>query len=109
MSSTLWVGIIVIVSALELVRIALSTYVLLQILESRPLRQHGEASGQAGRSLRTAAARARREALLDQTLVALRGAMDEVAHGRAGSNVERAIAALDDYAVVLAGIRERDR
>src|SRR5688500_12173040 len=109
MSSTLWVGIVVIVSFLELVRIALSTYVLLHILESRPLRQQGEEPGQAARSLRTAPARARREALLDQTLVALRGAMDEVAHGRSGPNVERAITALDDYAVVLAGIAERDR
>ena len=82
MSATLWVGIVVIVCILEVVRIALSTYVLLHILESQPLRKPGEEPGQATRSLRSASQRARREALLDPTLQALRGAMDEVGRVR---------------------------
>lgn len=107
MSSTLWVGIVVIVSILELIRISLSSYVLLHILNSYQLLRHGEAPGQGARSLRSASVRARREAPLDPTLLALRGAMDEVAQNRAGRYIERAIGALDEYAAVLAGMDER--
>jgi hypothetical protein len=107
MSSTLWIGIISIVCVLELVRIALSTYVLLHILDSRQLRRQDEQPGQATRSLRSASFRARREELLDPTLLALRGAMDEVSRGRSGIQVERAIRALDDYALLLTGTEER--
>jgi hypothetical protein len=106
-SPTLWIGIIAIVCMLEVVRIAMTTYVLLHLLESRTLRRHGETPGQARRSLASAPARARREALLDPTLTALRQAMDEVATGRAGPSVDRAIAALDCYALVLAGEERR--
>jgi hypothetical protein len=102
MFPTLWIGIVVIVIMLEVVRIGLTTYVLLHLLESRALRRHGEAEGAAQRSLRSAPARARREALLDPTLGALRAALDEVGAGRAGPGVERAIVALDRYAAALA-------
>ena len=101
MTPTLWTGIIVIVIILEVVRIGMSTFVLLHLLESRSLRRHGEGDDQARRSLLAAPARARREALLDPTLTALRQAMDEVATGRAGAGVDRAIAALDRYALTL--------
>lgn len=101
MTPTLWVGIICIVIALEALRIALTTYVLLHILDSRALRRHGETAGQAGRSLRSAPARARREALADPTLLALRAAMDDLAARRAGPGVRRAVEALDRYARVM--------
>ena len=101
MSPTLWIGLVMVVGMLEVIRIAMSTYVLLHILESRSLRRRGEDIGQAGRSLRTAPLRARREALLDPTLTALRAAMDEVATGRAGPGTLRAIDALDHYARAL--------
>ena len=109
MTSILWVGIVVIVCILELVRIAMSTYVLLHILESRPLRRHNEEPGQATRSLRSASSRARREALLDPTLLALRSALDEIGRDYSGAGVERAIKALDRYALALAGADERGR
>jgi hypothetical protein len=105
MSPTLWAGIIAIVCILEVVRIAMTTYVLLHLLESRSLRRDGEATGQASRSLASAPARARREALLDPTLTSLRQAMDEVVTGRAGPGVDRAIAALDRYALTLVSER----
>ncbi len=79
----------------------MTTYVLAQLLESRSLRQLGEEEGLARRSLRTAPSSARREALLDPTLTALRDAMDEVVTGRAGPGVERAVDALDRYALTL--------
>lgn len=101
MTPTLWVGIIVIVCFLEVVRIGMTTYVLVHLLESRSLRRHGEKEGLARRSLQTAPARARREFLLDPTLTALRSAMDEVATGRTGPGIERAIDALDRYALAL--------
>jgi len=109
MSSILWIGTVVIVSILELIRISMSSYVLLHILESYALLRHGEEPGQGTRSLRSAPARAHRESLLAPTLLALRGAMDEVARGRPGPHVERAIAALDDYAAALTGMRELER
>jgi hypothetical protein len=101
MTPTLWIGIVVIVCILEMVRIGMTTYVLVHLLESRSLRRDGEETGLARRSLQSAPARARREALLDPTMNALRDAMDEVAAGRAGSGVERAIDALDRYALTL--------
>ena len=101
MTTTLWIGIIVIVCILEVVRIGMTTYVLVHLLESRALRRPDESEGLARRSLRTAPARARREFLLAPTLTALRAAMDEVATGRSGAGVERAIAALDRYAMTL--------
>lgn len=107
MSATLWIGIVAIVCLLELVRIAMSSYVLVHILESRQLRRGHEEPGLAARGHATRSQRARREALLDPTLLALRAAMDEVARGDAGEGVERAIGALDDYALALAGIEER--
>ena len=102
MTPTLWIGIVVIVCILEFLRIGMTTYVLVHLLESRALRRHGEEEGLARRSLRSAPARARREFLLDPTLTSLRAAMDEVATGRSGPGVERAIAALDRYALTLA-------
>jgi hypothetical protein len=101
MTPTLWIGIIIVVIVLEIIRIAMTTYVLLHILESSHLRRHGENPGQAWRSLAAAPWRARREALLDPTLIALRAAMDEVAAGRAGPGTNRAIDALDRYARAL--------
>ena len=101
MTPTLWIGVIVIVNVLELARIAMTTYVLLHILESRVLRGHGEETGQARRALRAAPLRARREALLDPTLLALRAAMDDVSAGRTGPASADAIAALDRYTRVL--------
>jgi hypothetical protein len=101
MTPTLWVGIIVIVCLLEFVRIGMTTYVLLHLLESRSLRRHGEEEGLARRSLQSAPIRAQREFLLDPTLTALRSAMDEVATGRSGPGVERAIDALDRYALTF--------
>ncbi len=101
MTPTLWVGIVFVVMVLEVLRIGMTTYVLLHLLESSALRRHGEEPGQARRSRRSAPARARREALLDPTLLALRGAMDDVARGRPGSATQHAIAALDRYAEAL--------
>jgi hypothetical protein len=101
MSTTLWIGIVVIVCILEVVRIGMTTYVLVHLLESRALRRPDEDEGLARRSLQSAPARARREFLLDPTLTGLRAAMDEVAIGRSGPGVERAIDALDRYALTL--------
>ncbi len=101
MSTTLWIGIVVIVCILEMLRIGMTTYVLAHLLESRSLRRDGEEEGLARRSLQSASSRARREALLDPTLTALRDAMDEVAAGRAGPGVGRAVDALDRYALTL--------
>jgi hypothetical protein len=101
MSPTLWAGIIVIVCLLEVVRIGMTTYVLIHLLESRSLRRHGEEAGHVRRSLENAPVRARREALLDPTLTSLRAAIDEVTTGRAGTGVEQAIDALDRYALTL--------
>jgi hypothetical protein len=101
MTPTLWIGIVVIVCILEVVRIGMTTYVLVHLLESRSLRRQGEEVGIARRSLQAAPARARREFLLDPTLTSLRAAMDEVATGRSGPGVERAIEALDHYALTL--------
>jgi hypothetical protein len=101
MSTTLWIGIVVIVCILEFVRIGMTTYVLVHLLESRSLRRYGEEAGSVRRSLQSAPARARREFLLDPTLTALRTAMDEVATGRSGPGVERAIDALDRYALTI--------
>jgi hypothetical protein len=105
MTPTLWTGLIVMVLMLEAIRIALTTYVLVQVLESRALRRSGESAGQAGRALRAAPARARREAMYDATLAALRGALDEQSAGVSGVATRRAIAALDDYAQALAAER----
>jgi hypothetical protein len=105
MTPTLWTGLIVMVLMLEAIRIALTTYVLLQVLESRALRRAGETTGQAGRALRSAPARARREALYDPTLAALRAALDEQSAGQSGVATQRAIAALDTYARALANER----
>jgi hypothetical protein len=109
MTPTLWIGIITVVIVLEVIRIGMTTYVLLHLLESRALRRHGEQEGLAARSLRAAPARARREALLDPTLLALRRAMDDVASNRSGPGVEQAITALDRYALALARINEEGR
>ncbi len=107
MSPTLWTGIVVVIVILEIVRIAMTTYVLAHLLESRALRRHGEEAGQGVRSLRSARRRAEREALLDPTLTAIRQAMDDVALGRAGQSVDRAIEALDRYALTLVEPGER--
>ena len=101
MTPTLWIGIIVIVCILEFVRIGMTTYVLVHLLESRSLRRQDEEPGLARRSLQSASARARREFLLDPTMMGLRAAMDEVAVGRAGPGVQRAIEALDRYALAV--------
>jgi hypothetical protein len=101
MTSTLWVGILTIVLMLELIRIGMTTWVLIHILESHPLRRPGESTGQVSRGVRSARARYHREALTDPTLTALRGAMDEVAIGRPGRETARAIEALDRYAAAL--------
>ena len=101
MSTTLWIGIVIIVCILEVVRIGMTTYVLVHLLESSALRRQGEDVGLARRSLQSAPSRARREFLLDPTLTDLRAAMDEVATGRSGPGIERAIDALDRYALTL--------
>jgi hypothetical protein len=102
---TLWIGIVVIVCILECLRIGMTTYVLLHVLESRALRRHGEDAGLARRGLQSAPARKRREALLDPTLSALRAAMDDVAVGRPGPATDSAIAALERYSQAL--VKER--
>jgi hypothetical protein len=106
MTPTLWTGLIVMVLMLEAIRIALTTYVLLQVLESRALRRSGETAGQAGRTLRSAPARAQREALYDPTLTALRAALDEQSAGHSGAATRRAVAALDTYVCALASERD---
>jgi hypothetical protein len=95
------VGLFTIVLMLELIRIGITTWVLIYILESRPLRRPGESTGQASRGARSAPARHRREALMDPTLTALRGAMDEAALGTPGRETARAIEALDRYAAAI--------
>ncbi len=105
MSTTLWIGIVVIVCILEVVRIGMTTYVLVHLLESRALRRQGEDEGLARRSLQSAPSRAQREFLLDPTLTGLRAAMDEVAMGRSGPGIERAIDAIDRYALTLVNER----
>lgn len=101
LTPTFWVGILCIVLFLELVRIAMTTWVLKYVLESASLRRPGEERHDVGRGFRSAAARGRREVLLDPTLVSLRGAMAEVSAGRPGPASERAIEALDRYAAAL--------
>jgi len=104
-SPTFWLAIVIVVCILEVVRIGMTTYVLIHLLESRALRRHDEGEGLARQSLKAAPARARREFLLDPTLTGLRAAMDEVATGRSGPGVERAIEALDRYALALVNER----
>jgi hypothetical protein len=101
MSPTLWLGIVIVVCMLECLRIGMTTYVLLHLLQAHPLRRPGEDAGQVTRSLRTFVPRARKEALLDPTLSALRGAMDDVATGRSGPATARAIVMLDRFAEAL--------
>lgn len=81
MSTTLWIGIVTIVCILEVVRIGMTTYVLVHLLESRSLRRDGEETGLARRSLQSVPARARREVLLDPTLTALRSSSNTNANG----------------------------
>ena len=101
LTPTFWVGILCIVLFLELVRIAMTTWVLKYVLDSATPHRPGEERHDAGRGFRTAAARGRREALLDPTLRSLRGAMAEVAAGQAGSASSQAIDALDRYAAAV--------
>lgn len=101
MSPTLWLGIVIVVCVLECLRIGMTTYVLVHLLQSEPLRRPGETHDQATRSLRSARRRAEREALLDPTLTALRGAQAAVALQRTGPPIEHAISALDIYAQAL--------
>jgi hypothetical protein len=96
-SSQFWVGVIVVVLMLELVRIGISTAVLVHVLTSGVFRRPDEADGKASGGRESPALRVRREAALSPTLEAVRGAMDEVAEARPGPGVQRAIDALDDY------------
>jgi hypothetical protein len=96
-SANFWVGVVAIVCMLELVRIALSAYVLVHILESRAIAAGRGHALTARQSLNARELQRRREALAEPTLTALRGAMDELSHGRPGPGVRTAVRALDSY------------
>lgn len=100
MSTNFWLGVIILVCMLETIRIALSTYVLIHILERLALTQGRTSASTARESLLSAQRRAQREALVRPTLTALRAAMDEVSQGEPGQRVEAAVAALDRYLAV---------
>lgn len=97
MSSNFWVGVVAVVCALELVRIALSTYVLVHILKSRAIAAGRGPTLTARQTLEAREQQHRREALAEPTLAALRDAMDELNRGRPGPRVRAAVAALDSY------------
>lgn len=107
MSTNFWLGLIILVCMLEAIRIALSTYVLIHILERLALTQGRTAANTARESLRSAQRRAQREALVQPTLNALRAAMDELNQGAPGQRVEAAVAALDRYVAVAAPAEAR--
>lgn len=96
-SANFWQGVVAVVCMLELVRIALSTYVLVHILESRAIAVGRGPSLTARQTLEARDQQHRREALAEPTLAALRGAMDELNGGRPGQRVREAVAALDSY------------
>lgn len=108
MSATLWTGIITIIVGLELVRIAMSTWVLHHILELSAL-GHDDADPQRSRPARVSAHDARRtwrvraelEGLLDPTLLALRTAADAPDQPQA---LAAADAALERYLLPLARV-----
>lgn len=103
MSANFWLGVVIVVCVLELIRIALSTYVLVHILESRALAAgHGEIRT-ARQSLAALEQQHKREALVQPTLLALRAAMDELHQGAPGPRVQAAVAALDTYVSVSSG------
>jgi hypothetical protein len=97
LSANFWVGVVVIVCVLEFVRIALSAYVLVHILESRAMAVGRGNALSARQSLEARDRYRRRETLAEPTLNALRSAMDELNHGRPGTGVRAAIVALDAY------------
>lgn len=97
MSSQFWIGVIVIVLMLELVRIGISTAVLVHVLTSDVFRRAGE-EDRVRDERESHTLRARREAALAPTIDAVRSAMEEVAAARSGDGVQQAIDALDHYA-----------
>lgn len=99
--STFWIAVVLVVLVLELIRIGLSGYVLIHILDSPGLRRAGEEAGQLERGRQSAGSRVRREALLPSTLDALRGAMDETREGERGAKSASAIEAIDRYVLHL--------
>lgn len=111
LSPTLWAGIITIVVGLELVRVVMSTWVLLHILELPALRHDDTPDGQrrgpqqqsAQRSRQTARTRAELEGLLDPTLAALRNAANAPNQPQA---LAAADAALERYLHPLARLTE---
>lgn len=98
MSSQFWIGVIIVVLILELVRIGISTAVLIHVLTSGVFRRPGEAKDKRSGERESPVLRVRREAALPPTMEAVRNAMDEVAAARPGPGVQQAIDALDHYA-----------
>lgn len=114
MSPTLWTAAIAIVVFFEFIRIVMSTWVLLHILELPGLGQTGDlqhvhtpvtSSGQAQRSRMTARTRAEMEGLLDPTLLALRSALGAPQQAQA---LAAADAALERYLTPLARMAEQE-
>lgn len=107
MTTNIWLGVIILVCMLEAIRIALSTYVLIHILERLALTQGRGASHTARESLLEVPRRAQREALVQPTLTTLRAAMDELNHGVPGPRAAAAVAALDRYIAAIAPAEAR--
>ena len=109
MSPTLWTGIITIVVGLELVRIAMSTWVLHHILDMPQLALDDAADPRRPQAPRRSAQHARQtwrlraevEGLLDPTLIALRNAANAPDQAQA---LAAADAALEHYLAPLVRI-----
>lgn len=97
--STFWTGVIILVLALELVRIAISTGVLLYVLRGLARQWANEERQPATKP--SAVRHHQHEVLRPAVLDAVRGAMDEVATDRADQEVDRAIVELDRYMQTL--------
>ena len=97
MSANFWIGVIVVVCVLELIRIGLSTFVLLHILERISSLSDTSAKLPVRPTRLSHRGRAKREMLVQPTLISIREAMDELNAGTPGTGVERAIAALDQF------------
>lgn len=90
-----WTGLIIIVLILELVRIALSSAVLIHVLRNACI------SDDSGAASRPRPARGGQEILRQQTIMAVRGAMDEIAIEQPGEHTQRAVDSLGRYAETL--------
>lgn len=91
-----WTGLIIIVLTLELVRIALSSAVLIHVL------RNAQSNTDAITDRASGPARGRQEMLRQQTIDALRGAMDEVTIQQPGDRTQLAVESIDRYTEALA-------